>query len=188
VISACSQLKPVHENSGGSIRIADSTNFRQSKTVAAALVVVKPGSMRELHWHPNADEWQYYMQGSARMTVFNTGPHANTTDFRAVTSAWSAATSATTSRTPATNDLIFIETFRSDHYEEVSLANWLSHLPPKLVSAHLKHPRGNPREVPARRAGNRAAALAACAGRQYRTLLPADVPGRPAHRAVAEPG
>jgi oxalate decarboxylase len=23
------------------------------------------------------------MQGSARMTVFNTGPHANTTDFRA---------------------------------------------------------------------------------------------------------
>jgi len=51
--------------------------------VAAALVTVKPGSMRELHWHPNADKWQYYLQGSARMTVLNTGPHANTTDFRA---------------------------------------------------------------------------------------------------------
>jgi oxalate decarboxylase/phosphoglucose isomerase-like protein (cupin superfamily) len=36
--------------------------------------------------------------------------------------------------------LIMIETFRSDHYEEVSLANWLSHLPPKLVSAHLNIP------------------------------------------------
>jgi hypothetical protein len=28
----------------------------------------------------------------------------------------------------------------SDHYEEVSLANWLAHLPPKLVSAHLNIP------------------------------------------------
>ena len=55
------------------------------------------------------------------------------------TSASCAATSATTSRTPATS-LIFIETFRSDHYEEVSLANWLSHLPPALVSAHLNIP------------------------------------------------
>jgi oxalate decarboxylase len=31
-------------------------------------------------------------------------------------------------------------TIRSDHYEEVSLANWLAHLPPKLVSAHLNIP------------------------------------------------
>jgi oxalate decarboxylase len=38
------------------------------------------------------------------------------------------------------DDLVFIETFRSDHYEEVSLANWLSHLPPKLVYAHLNIP------------------------------------------------
>ena len=83
VIFRMSQQKPAYENSGGNIRIADSTNFPASKTVAAALVTVKPGSMRELHWHPNADEWQYYLQGSARMTVFNTGPHANTTDFRA---------------------------------------------------------------------------------------------------------
>jgi oxalate decarboxylase/phosphoglucose isomerase-like protein (cupin superfamily) len=38
------------------------------------------------------------------------------------------------------DDLVFIETFRSDHYEEVSLANWLAHLPPKLVTAHLNIP------------------------------------------------
>jgi oxalate decarboxylase len=27
-----------------------------------------------MHWHPNADERQYYVKGSAQMTVFNTGP------------------------------------------------------------------------------------------------------------------
>lgn len=54
---------------GGSVRIADSSNFPISKTVAAALVEIKPGGMRELHWHPNNDEWQYYLSGQGRMTV-----------------------------------------------------------------------------------------------------------------------
>ena len=42
---------------------------------------VPPGAMREMHWHPNADEWQYYIKGKARMGVFNTGPHVLTMDF-----------------------------------------------------------------------------------------------------------
>ena len=44
---------------GGSVRIVDSMNFPASKTIAAALVELDPGALRELHWHPNADEWQY---------------------------------------------------------------------------------------------------------------------------------
>ena len=39
--------------------------FPASKTIASALVEVEPGGMRELHWHPNADEWQYYLSGQA---------------------------------------------------------------------------------------------------------------------------
>ena len=65
------------------MRIADSSNFNVSTTVAAALVTVRPGGVREMHWHPNADEWQYYIKGKARMTVFNTGPNAMTMDFNA---------------------------------------------------------------------------------------------------------
>ena len=41
----------------------------EADQVAAALVTVKPGSMRELHWHPNADDWQYYMKGSAHLKI-----------------------------------------------------------------------------------------------------------------------
>ena len=105
-----------------------------SKTVTAALVTVKPGSLPDRHWHPNADEWQYYRQGSARMSVFNTGPHANTTDFRAGDVGLVRRNCGHYVENTGDDDLGFIETFRSDHYEEVSLANWLSRLPPKLVS------------------------------------------------------
>ena len=47
VIFRMSEVKPVYENSGGSVRVADSKNFPMSKTVAAGLVVIKPGSMRD---------------------------------------------------------------------------------------------------------------------------------------------
>src|SRR6185437_10398451 len=58
---------------GGEVRIIDSSTFKASTTIAAAIVTVHPGGIRELHWHPNADEWQYFMSGQGRMTVFGTG-------------------------------------------------------------------------------------------------------------------
>lgn len=38
---------------GGSISIVDSTNFPIATTIASAVVTLKPGALRELHWHPN---------------------------------------------------------------------------------------------------------------------------------------
>src|SRR5262249_47756701 len=60
---------PIRTKSG-TVRIADSKNFPASVTIAAALVEILPGGMRELHWHPNTDEWQYYIEGQGRMGVF----------------------------------------------------------------------------------------------------------------------
>jgi oxalate decarboxylase len=76
-----SGVTPASVTASGSVQIADSSNFRVSKTIAAGLITVKPGGLRTMHWHPNADEWQYYMKGSARMTVFDAGPQANTANF-----------------------------------------------------------------------------------------------------------
>lgn len=49
--------RPAKASRAGTTRIADSTSFKVSTTVAAVLVTVPPGSVREMHWHPNADEW-----------------------------------------------------------------------------------------------------------------------------------
>ena len=68
---------------GGQVRITDSRNFTISERIAAALVEIEPGGMRELHWHPNADEWQYYLKGQGRMTVFASGGKARTFDYQA---------------------------------------------------------------------------------------------------------
>ena len=71
----------VSQSKAGEIRIADSENFVASKTIAAGLITLRPGAMREMHWHPNADEWQYWIKGTGQMTVFETGPRAMTFNF-----------------------------------------------------------------------------------------------------------
>ena len=45
------------------MKIVDRRNF-PATDIAAAIVTLKPGGLRELHWHPNADEWQYYVKGN----------------------------------------------------------------------------------------------------------------------------
>ncbi|WDD92057.1 oxalate decarboxylase family bicupin [Burkholderia sp. FERM BP-3421] len=136
-IFSMGDMKPLIRTRGGEVRIVDSGNFGVSKTVAAALVTVHPGGMRELHWHPNADEWQYYIQGEARMTVFDTGPKAQTADFRAGDVGYVKKSLGHYVQNTGKTDLVFLEIFKADHYAEVSLTDWLAHTPPRLVEAHL---------------------------------------------------
>jgi oxalate decarboxylase len=122
---------------GGTVRITDSSLFKASKTIASAFVEIEPGGMRELHWHPNADEWQYYISGEARMTVFAAENNARTFNFQAgdVGSVPFAMGHYIENIGPTT--LRFLELFRSDHYADVSLAQWLKFTPHELVRAHL---------------------------------------------------
>ena len=129
--------RPVKSSDTGSLQVADSTNFKVSTGVAAALVTVRPGGIREMHWHPNADEWQYYIKGKARMTVFDTGPNALTTDFNAGDIGYVRRNLGHYVENVGDTDMQFVAVFRASRYQEVSLSDWLTHTPPALVAQHL---------------------------------------------------
>jgi oxalate decarboxylase len=59
---------------GGKEWRADSTNFPISKTVTGIILELEPGALRELHWHPSADEWDYVLEGNISVTMF--GSHS----------------------------------------------------------------------------------------------------------------
>ncbi|MCZ1266507.1 oxalate decarboxylase family bicupin [Paenibacillus tundrae] len=122
---------------GGSVRIVDSTNFPISTTVAAALVEIKPGGMRELHWHPNADEWQYYLTGQGRMTVFGGNGLARTFDYRAGDVGYVPVAMGHYIQNTGTDTLWFLEMFRSDRFEDISLNQWMALTPEELVHDNL---------------------------------------------------
>lgn len=122
---------------GGSVRIVDSTVFPVAKTVAAALVEIEPGGMRELHWHPNNDEWQYYLTGQGRMTVFGGEGNARTYDFRAGDVGYVPFAFGHYIQNTGTETLWFLEMFKSDRFEDVSLNQWLALTPHRLVESNL---------------------------------------------------
>jgi oxalate decarboxylase len=139
----------------GEVRIIDASSFKIS-TTSAAIVTVKPGGMRELHWHPNADEWQFFISGQARQTVFATGGRARTMDFETGDVGYVQKTLPHYIENTGTMDLKFLEMFKSTYYQDLALSEWLSHTPPELVAAHLNldkatleaMPRGKPLIVP----------------------------------------
>jgi oxalate decarboxylase len=128
---------PISQSRGGMVQIADSSNFKVSTTIAAALVTMRPGAMRQMHWHPNADEWQYYIKGKGRMGVFNTGPNVLTMDFSPGDIGYVKRNFGHYVQNVGDTDLQFFAVFRTPHYAEVSLSDWLTHSPPEMVAQHL---------------------------------------------------
>jgi oxalate decarboxylase len=126
----------------GTVRITDSSIFPASKTIAAALVELAPGGLRELHWHPNGDEWQYYIQGQGRMGVVGPEEHARTFDVRAGDVGYVPYAMGHYIENTGTETLRFLEVFKSDRYADISLKQWLATTPPTLVQAHLHLPEG----------------------------------------------
>jgi oxalate decarboxylase len=131
------EMPPTKSTKGGEVRIVDASKFKVS-TTTMAMVTVHPGGLRELHWHPNADEWQYYIAGKGRMTVVATGNKARTMDFQAGDVGYVERTLLHYVENTGDTDLVFLEMFKSSYYQDVSLSEWLAHTPPELVMAHLR--------------------------------------------------
>ena len=131
------QLPLTKRTKGGEVKIVDSSKFKVSTTIAAAIVTVHPGGIRELHWHPNADEWQYYISGAGRMTVFATGGRARTMDFQGGDVGYVQKILPHYVQNTGSTDLKFLEMFKSSVYQDLALSEWLTHTPPDLVLAHL---------------------------------------------------
>jgi oxalate decarboxylase len=134
---AMHKMPPSRKMKYGEVRIIDSRNFPVSTTIAAAHVIVKPGGLRELHWHQNADEWQYYIAGKGRMTVFFNGAKARTADFAEGDVGVVQKTLGHYIENVGDSDLVFLEMFKADRFMDLSLSEWVSNTPPELVMAHL---------------------------------------------------
>jgi oxalate decarboxylase len=130
------KMAPSKVSKGGEVKIVDQKNF-PATNIAAAIVTLKPGGLRELHWHPNEDEWQYFVKGKGRMTVFAAGGRARTMDFEEGDVGYVDRSLPHYIENTGDTDLVFLEVFPTPHYEDISLAEWLAHTPSRLVDQHL---------------------------------------------------
>ena len=55
--------------------------FKPSEHIAGVSMRLKPGALRELHWHANAAEWAYVLSGRCRVTTIDPQGHSEIADF-----------------------------------------------------------------------------------------------------------
>lgn len=121
---------------GGKATVIDATDFPVT-TMSALIMEIEPGGMRELHWHPDADEWQFYMEGQARMTVFDATANARTFNYTSGDVGFVPRTLGHYIENIGTGVLRLVNVFNKPHYKDISLNNWMALTPPSLVQGHL---------------------------------------------------
>ncbi|KAG6083073.1 hypothetical protein E4U16_004966 [Claviceps sp. LM84 group G4] len=134
-----SQQKP-HEAPGGTVKIIDPTTFPIAAGFSAALVTVKPGAMREIHWHTTSDEWSYFLQGSGRATIYAAPSAGQTFDFTSGDVGYIPKDSAHYIENTGTEDLVFLEVLLAPKFTDISVAQWLALTPKQTIQDHLGLP------------------------------------------------
>jgi oxalate decarboxylase len=143
-----SKINPIKKTKGGEVKVVDSKNFKVATTVASAIVTLQSGGLRELHWHPNADEWLFIIKGKGRMTVFASGARARTMDFEEGDVGYVQKTLPHYVQNTGNGEMMFLEMFNSSFFQDLSLNEWLTHAPPELVMQHLNIDRATLDAIP----------------------------------------
>jgi oxalate decarboxylase family bicupin protein len=125
------------KTSGGGVRITDSKNFPISKTIAAAHAIIEPGAIREMHWHPNADEWSFFIKGRARVTIFASEGTARTFDYMPGDVGIVPRNMGHFVENIGDEPIEMLEVFRADEFRDFSLFQWMGETPNKMVIDHL---------------------------------------------------
>lgn len=125
---------------GGTMRVVSEREFPISTTITGALLVIKPGGLRELHWHPNASEWQYYLKGKGRMTVFGSHGRIRTDDFAAGDVGYVPQGFGHYLENVGSEDLEILLALNNGIYQSISITAWLAATPVQTLSTNFGVP------------------------------------------------
>jgi oxalate decarboxylase len=120
---------------GGDLRVVSAQEFPISANMTGATMRLKPGGLRELHWHPNADEWQYFLAGRTRMTVFGAKGRARTFEFGAGDVGYVPQGYGHYLENVGEEDARVLLVLNSGTYQEISVSGWFAGNPPELLAA-----------------------------------------------------
>jgi len=133
--------QPRRITGGGAQWTATADEFPISTTMSVSVLEIEPGAMRELHWHPHADEWQYYLEGAAEMAVYLGMGHAVTEQFVTGDIGYVPMGAGHYIRNIGSGILRLLVGFNNGHYHSHDLSAWVASNPPDVLAANLGLPR-----------------------------------------------
>jgi len=119
---------------GGEERIVSSLEFPIQTTVTGILMDLKPGALREMHWHPNADEWQYFISGKARVGIFGAHGRESVDEFGPGHLAFIKQGFGHYIEQVGNEPTQILIVLNSGIYQEISISSWLAANPPSMIA------------------------------------------------------
>jgi oxalate decarboxylase len=131
---------PQVNNKGGRLWVVDSSSFPISKTITGALLDLDPAALRELHWHPTADEWQYVLEGKVSVTMFGSGGRYRTETLTQGDVGYIPQGYGHSLQNVGDKPCRVLIGFNSGVYEEIDLSEWMSANPPDVLATNFGKP------------------------------------------------
>ncbi|MDF2433847.1 MAG: oxalate decarboxylase [Mucilaginibacter sp.] len=125
------------EFKGGYIKVVSSKEFPIQTTLTSLRMNIEPGALRELHWHPNADEWQYVISGQGRVSIFGSHGRVKTMDYSKGMVSFIKQGYGHYIENTGKETLKLVILFNSPIYQELTLNDWLNANPAQLVADHF---------------------------------------------------
>jgi oxalate decarboxylase len=125
---------------GGTLRMVSEREFPISFNMTGVIITLEPGALRELHWHPNADEWQLFLSGTAQTTVFGAGGRAQTDVFRKYDVGYVPRGYGHYIENVGDEDMQVLLVLNSGDYQEISLTQWMASNEHLLLATNFEVP------------------------------------------------
>lgn len=132
--------EPARDCDGGKLWMVTSKEFPISTTMSGGILTLLPEALRELHWHPNADEWLYVISGNVRLTVFASSGLSSVAELSEGEIGYTPMGYGHSIENTGEEECRLLIVFNSGTYEEISLSSWLASNPEELVAANLNLP------------------------------------------------
>jgi oxalate decarboxylase len=140
--------QPAARFRGGEERRVSAKEFPVSKTITGVVLDLQPGALRELHWHPHANEWLYFISGQARVGLFGSHGRYRLEEFSTGDAGYiPQGFGHFIENNKDTMSRILIA-FDSGEYQEISLSTWLASNPDGIVADNFKISEALARQLP----------------------------------------
>lgn len=132
--------KPHETFRGGREWRVEAKDFPISSTMTGVILELAPGALRELHWHPNADEWQYLLDGTVRVTLFGSRSRYREATLEAGDVGYIPQGYGHSLENVGTTPARILIVFNAGTYETIDLSQWFASQPADVLATNFGVP------------------------------------------------
>ncbi len=111
--------------------------FPISRTVTGVILDVEPGGLRELHWHPTSDEWQYVIEGQVSVTLFGSHGRYRTETLNRGDVGYIPQGYGHSVENIGERSCRVLIGFNTGHYEAIDLSMWIAGNPLDVLATNF---------------------------------------------------